>query len=332
MARHRIGVLLVDGVLPLDFAIPMHVFAREAAEFYAVTTASRGGGPVGVAGGSAVNPDGGLDALNDAETVIVPGYAGAATTRLEPATLRLLRSAAMRSARMVSICSGTFALAQAGLLDGRTVTTHWSLCLDLAKQHPTLTVEPSALFVDNGDVLTSGGVTAGVDLCLHILRKDLGVSVANHVARRVLSAPNREGGQGQYLEAPPVPPGDDPLAAAQQWMLTNLAQPIAVEQMAAKAYMSSRTFHRRFREATLMTPLAWLHQQRIGRLKELLETTELTVEDLADQVGLGSPANLRQQFRRATGLTPSRYRQRFAEAEPDRPPSHVGTQQHQPVS
>lgn len=314
MERHRIGVLLIDGALPLDFAIPMHVFAREAAESYAVTTASRDGRAVDVAGGMRVTPDGGLSGLADAETVIVPGYAGAAATRLAPAIPRALRAASLRGARMVSICSGAFALAQANLLDGRTVTTHWSLCHELTRQHPLIRVEPEALFVDNGDVLTSGGVTAGVDLCLHILRQDLGRSVANHVARRILSAPNREGGQGQYAEPPPAPPGDDPLAAAQQWMLRNLADPIAVKQMAAKALMSPRTFHRRFHETTAMTPLAWLHQQRIGRLKELLETTELPVEELADQVGLGSPANLRQHFRRATGLTPRRYRERFSRA------------------
>lgn len=314
MDRHRIGVLLIDDVLPLDFAIPMHVFAREAAESYAVSTASRDGRAVDVAGGTKVQPDGGLTVLSEAETVIVPGYAGAAGTRLPPAVLRALRSAAMRGSRMVSICSGAFALAQANLLDGRTVTTHWSLCDELARQHPLAKVEPNALFIDNGEILTSGGVTAGVDLCLHILRQDLGQSVANHIARRILSAPNREGGQGQYAEPPPVPPGDDPIAAAQQWMLRNLTEPIAVEEMAAKAQMSPRTFHRRFRETTSMTPLAWLHQQRIGRLKELLETTDLPVEELADQVGLGSPANLRQHFRRATGLTPGRYRERFSRA------------------
>ncbi|MBV9946437.1 MAG: AraC family transcriptional regulator, partial [Myxococcales bacterium] len=165
MERHRIGVLLIDGVLPLDFAIPMHLFAREAGESYAVGTASRDGRTVDVAGGTKVQPDGGLTALADAETVIVPGYAGAATTRLAPAIIRALRASSLRGARMVSICSGAFALAQANLLDGRTVTTHWSLCDQLARQHPLVNVEPEALFVDNGEILTSGGVTAGVDLC-----------------------------------------------------------------------------------------------------------------------------------------------------------------------
>lgn len=176
---------------------------------------------------------------------------------------------------MVSICSGAFALAQARLLDGLTVTTHWSLCDDLARQHPSLRVDPAVLFVDNGLVLTSGGVTAGVDLLLHILRKDLGASTANHVARRIAAVPRREGNQAQFIETAPAPPGDDEISAAQQWMLSNLSAPITVEQMATQVNMSRRNFHRRFLQTTSMTPLAWLHQQRIGRTKELLEVTNL---------------------------------------------------------
>jgi transcriptional regulator GlxA family with amidase domain len=297
----------------LDFAIPMHVFAREAPEFYDVTTATTNGRPVGVAGGLSVVPDGGLEALREAQTVIVPGYGGAAATKLDQMTLSVLRAAAKRGARMVSICSGAFALAQAGLLDGLTVTTHWSLCDDLARQYPSVTVDPTVLFVDNGAVLTSGGVTAGVDLSLHILRKDLGGSVANHVARRIVMAPRRDGRQAQFIEAAPVPPGDDALSAAQQWMLSVLDEPVTVAQMARRANLSPRHFHRRFLEKTSMTPLAWLHEQRIGRTKELLETTDLTVEEIAARVGLGTPANLRVHFRRATSISPSRHRQAFSE-------------------
>jgi len=315
MGRHRIAVLLLEQVLPLDFAIPMHVFAREAPEFYDVTTAAVDDGPVEVAGGLSVVPAGGLDVLRRAQTVIVPGYGGAATSKLDQMTLGMLRAAAKRGARMVSICSGTFALAQAGLLDGLTVTTHWSLCQDLARQYPQTTVDPSVLFVDNGSVLTSGGVTAGVDLSLHILRKDLGASVANHVARRIVMTPRREGGQAQFIETAPVPPGDDAIAATQQWMLSHLDVPITVAQMADKANMSARHFHRRFLDQTSLTPLAWLHQQRIGRTKELLESTSLTVEEIAAQVGLGTSANLRLHFRRATSLSPMRHRKLFAETD-----------------
>ena len=313
MARHRVAVLLLEQVLPLDFAIPMHVLAREAPEFYDVSTATSTGRPVAVAGGLHVAVDGDLAVLRNAQTVIVPGYAGAATMKLNPRTLKTLAACAAGGARMVSICSGAFALAQAGLLDGLTVTTHWSLCDDLARQHPSLRVDPAVLFVDNGMVLTSGGVTAGVDLLLHILRKDLGPAIANHVARRIVMAPRREGDQAQFIETAPVPPGDDEISAAQQWMLSNLSAQITVAQIADQVNMSRRNFHRRFLEKTSMTPLAWLHQQRIVRTKELLEATDLPVQEIAAQVGLGTPANLRVHFRRTTTLSPSRYRHLFSE-------------------
>ena len=312
MARHRMVVLLLEQVLPLDFAIPMHVFAREAPEFYDVTTATPTGEPVSAAGGLSLVPDGGLEALRQAETVVVPGYGSAATTRLDQMTAGMLRATGKRGARMVSICSGAFALAQAGLLDGLTVTTHWSLCAELARQYPGLTVDPAVLFIDNGSILTSGGVTSGIDLALHILRTDVGGSVANHVARRIVMAPRREGQQQQFIEPAPVPPGDDVLAATQQWMLSRLDQPITVAQMAQRAHLSPRHFHRRFLETASMTPLAWLHEQRIARAKELLETTGYTVEEIAARVGLGTPANLRVHFRRATSISPQHHRDAFA--------------------
>ena len=193
-----------------------------------------------------------------------------------------------------------------------TATTHWSLADDLARQFPAVTVDASRLFIPQGPILTSGGVTSGVDLCLHLLRQDIGPAVANHVARRIVMA-RRDGGQDQFAEAPPVPPGDDALAAAQQWMLSALDQPITVAEMAARAHMAPRTFHRRFLAGTARTPLAWLHEQRIGRTKELLETTGLGVEEIARQVGLGTPANLRAHFRKATSISPSRHRRLFGQ-------------------
>jgi AraC family transcriptional regulator, transcriptional activator FtrA len=308
------AVLLFEQVLPLDFAIPMHVFAREAPEFYDVATATVDGRAIGVAGGLSLVPDGDLNVLRDAETVIVPGYADAAKTRLDQLTLDALRAAAGRGARMVSVCSGAFALAQAGILDDRRATTHWSLCDDLSRQFPRTSVDPSALFIDEGPVLTSGGVTAGVDLSLYILRRDIGAALANHVARRIVTSPHRDGDQAQFAEAPPVPPGDDAISAAQQWMLSTLDRPLTVAEMAARAHMSPRNFHRRFVERTSLTPLAWLHRQRIARTKELLETTSLSVAEIAARVGLGTPANLRSHFHRATSVSPSRHRQMFAHA------------------
>lgn len=312
MRRHRIVVVLLDQVLPLDFAIPLHVFGREASEFYAVRTATPDGAPVKAAGGLSLVPDGDVNLLRRADTVIVPGYVAASSTRLDQMTLGLLRSAARRGARIVSICSGTFALAQAGLLDGLTVTTHWSFAAELAEQYPSTRVEPGLLFVDNDTVLTSGGVTSGIDLCLHMLRKDLGAAVANHVARRIVMAPRREGDQAQFIEPVAMPPGEDVLAAAQQWMLLHLDRQLTVAQMAGQARLSPRHFHRRFHEATGRTPIAWLHEKRIARTKELLETTDLSVEDIASRVGLGSPGNLRSHFRRATSISPTRHRQAFS--------------------
>jgi transcriptional regulator GlxA family with amidase domain len=312
MARHRLTVLLIDQVLPLDLAIPMHVFAREAAEAYDVVTASLDGRAVPIAGGTAVIPDGGLELLRGADTVVVPGYAGAANEPTNGAVVRALQAAGRRNSRMISICSGAFALAQAGLLDGLVVTTHWSLCDDLAAQHPELTVDPAVMFVDNGSVMTSGGVTAGVDLCLHVLRKDLGPAAARHVSRRIVMAPRRDGAQQQFIESKPVPPGDDAIARVQQRMLASLAENHTVVEMAARAHMSERTFHRQFRDRTAMSPVSWLLQQRIARAKELLETTELSIEEVARQVGLGSTANLRIHFRRATNLAPREHRRLFS--------------------
>ncbi|MEJ3403942.1 helix-turn-helix domain-containing protein [Rathayibacter sp. YIM 133350] len=311
MNRRRMVVLLLDGVLPLDFAIPMHVFAREVPEFYDVATCSVDGGPVAVAGGTQVIPDGDASLLRGADIAVVPGWSNAAARRVDPVALDELRRAARRGAQMVSICSGAFALAQAGVLAGLRVTTHWSLLDTLAEQYPEVQVDRDAFFIDNGSVLTSGGVTAGVDLALHMLRSHLGPAIANHVARRIVAAPHREGGQAQFTEAPPAPPHDDRLADAQQWILRELATPLTVTEMADHAHLSVRAFHRLFRNRTGTTPLAWLQERRVERARELLEATALSVDAVAGSAGFGTAANLRMQFRRATGVSPAAYRRQF---------------------
>jgi transcriptional regulator GlxA family with amidase domain len=305
-------VVLLDEVLPLDYAIPLHVFAREAPEAYDVVTASLDGRAVPVAGGTTVVPDGGLDLLRRAATVIVPGYAGAADGQLPGMLLRALAAAHRQGARMISICSGAFALAEAGVLDGVTVTTHWSLCDELAARFPAVTVDRSMLVAGTGPVLTSGGVTAGVDLCLRVLHDDLGAEAARHVSRRIVMAPRPPRGQGQFVEKKVVPPGDDVIVRAQQWMLAELAENLSVRDMADRVRMSERTFHRRFRERTGTPPLSWLREQRIARAKELLENSDLPIEEIARKVGLGTPANLRTQFRRATNVSPREHRRLFA--------------------
>ncbi|MET8850797.1 helix-turn-helix domain-containing protein [Amycolatopsis sp. NPDC004625] len=311
MTRHRIVVVLLEEVLPLDYAIPVHVFGREAPEAYELVTVTVGGGAVPVAGGTTVVPDGGLELLRGAETIIVPGYAGAVDRELPGSLVRALAGAHRRGVRMVSICSGAFALARAGVLDGRTVTTHWSLCAELADRFPALTVDQSVLLAGAGSVFTSGGVTAGVDLCLHLLRLDLGAAAARHVARRIVMAPRPADGQRQFVEPVLAPPGDDVIARVQQWMVTALERALSVKDMAAEAGMAERTFHRRFRERTGLPPLAWLRDQRIARAKELLENSELSVEEIARRVGLGTATNLRVQFRRATNVSPREHRRSF---------------------
>jgi transcriptional regulator GlxA family with amidase domain len=312
MGRHRTVVVLLDDVLPLDYAIPLHIFAREAPEAYDVVTASVDGRPVPVAGGTTVIPDGGLDLLRKAETVIVPGYAGAADRQLPGMLVRALARAHSRGARMISICSGAFALAQAGVLDGLTVTTHWTLCADLAAQFPAVKVDQSRLIAGTEKVLTSGGVTAGVDLCLRVLHSDLGDAAARHVSRRIVMAPRRSHGQQQFVEEKVLPPGDDLIARAQQWMLTVMHEALSIRDMAEHVSMSERTFHRRFRERSGVSPLSWLREQRIARAKELLESSDLPIEEIARSVGMGTPANLRTQFRRATNVSPREHRRLFA--------------------
>ncbi|WP_233223700.1 GlxA family transcriptional regulator [Amycolatopsis sp. CA-128772] len=311
MARHRMVVVLLDDVLPLDYAIPVHVFGREAPEAYDLVTVSVGGGAVPVAGGTSVVPDGGLELLRRAGTIVVPGYADAVDRELPGSLVRALAGAHRRGVRMVSICSGAFALARAGVLDGLTVTTHWSLCAELAERFPAVTVDQSVLVAGAGSVLTSGGVTAGVDLCLHLLNADLGPAAARHVARRIVMAPRPADGQQPFVEQRVVPPADDVIARAQQWMLVSLEQNLSVKEVATRFAMSERTFHRRFREQAGLPPLTWLRDQRIARTRELLENSQLSIADIARRVGFGTAANLRVQFRRATNVSPSEHRKAF---------------------
>ena len=313
MNRHRMVVVLLDQAMPMDVAIPMQVFAQEASDFYEVTAVSVDGGAVSVAGGGMrMVPDAAIDSVATAQTVLVPGYRDAATRPVDPRVTAALRAAAAQGARIASICTGAFALAQAGLLEGFTVTTHWESADTLARQHPGVTVDAAALFIDNGSILTSGGVAAGVDLALHILRSDRGDSIANHVARRIVMAPRPENSQGQFRELSSGPVEDAAIAASQRWILTALDRPLTVSIMAEQAHLSARQFHRRFVKITGDTPLTWLRAQRIERARTLLETTDLPVDAVAKRSGLGTAANLRALFRRATGVAPSSYRQAFS--------------------
>ncbi|MFF8288449.1 GlxA family transcriptional regulator [Streptomyces sp. NPDC016309] len=274
------------------------------------------------AGPWALRTDHGLDALAGADTVIVPSVPERVVDDGEdvPADLvEALRAAGAAGARMVSLCTGSFALAAAGLLDGRRATAHWQHTAALAKRHPAVIVDDSVLYTDEGTVLTSAGATAALDLCLHLVRRDLGARVANQLARRLVVHAHRAGGQAQFIDAP-VPPADggDGLGPVLQWAVEHLADPLTVDDLARRARMSPRSFHRRLLEATGTTPLKWLLQQRIAHAQLLLETTGLSVERIGESSGLGTAANLRRHFTRTVGVPPTAYRKAF---RPSGPPS-----------
>src|SRR5439155_24609056 len=249
-------------------------------------------------------------ALRRAHTIVVPVSA----TSKEPAEELLveLRRAHARGARLVSVCTGAFTLAAAGLLDGRRATTHWMHADELARRYPKVEVDPGVLYVDDGDILTSAGTAAGIDLCLHIVRLDFGAEIANYVARRMVVPPHRDGGQAQFV-ADPVPDlaPEDPFAPTLVWVMEHLHEPLVVDDLARRSAMSPRTFARRFRAVTGTTPHQWLLRQRVLLAQRLLETTDDPVERVAERCGFGSAAALRQQFQRVVRTSPLAYRRTF---------------------
>ncbi len=293
----------------MEVGIPFQIFDREELP-YDVVLCARQAGPVSTTNGWQLIAPRGLDALETADTVIVPAFREIDSIPNDVA--RALRQAHARGARMVSICAGAFALANAGLLEGRRATTHWLHAAKLARQHPEIVVDPDVLYVDGGDIVTSAGVSSGIDLCLHLLRKDHGAAVANAIARDIVAAPRREGGQAQFIQRPPLAASEPSnLAPTLEWALTRLDLPLTVAALARHAKMSSRTFARVFATTTGTTPLKWLNTARVDRARELLETSEIPVDQLAPLCGLGTPTNLRDHFRRVTGTTPTAYRRTF---------------------
>ena len=310
MADHRVAVLAIADVVAFDFATPFqllrdHYRVEPCALAPGEVPATNGFPPVAVAHG--------LELLARADTIVVPGFDPRAWP-LPPELLAALRAAHARGARVASICTGAFALGAAGLLDGRRVTTHWQYAAQLAQLFPAARVDPDVLYVDEGDLLTSAGVAAGIDLCLHLLRRDHGAEGANAVARRTVVAPHRGGGQAQFIERAVPPSEGESLEPTRAWALERIDRPLTVEQLARHACCSPRTFARRFRRETGTTPLQWLHAQRVDHARRLLEGSELPVETIAQRCGFGSAAILRQHFRRATATTPTAYRRTFAGA------------------
>lgn len=310
---HRVAALCLDWVVAFDLAAPAQAFALAAEPsgdpLYEFSTCSIDGGEVQTTSGFGLRPQADLAALRGADTVVVPAYAGLLEPPPEQA-LDALRAAADRGARLLSICTGAFALAHAGLLDGRRAATHWAWAGELARSFPAVSVDPDALYVDEGQVLTSAGLSAGIDLSLHAIRNDFGAATGERVARHMVAAPHREGGQAQFIKAAP-PETSGSLEPTRRWAAERLSEPLDVAAMSRHAGVSSRTFARRFREETGTTPLQWLLSRRVLEARRLLEESELPVETIAWRCGFGGAASLRDHFRRATATTPSAYRSSF---------------------
>jgi transcriptional regulator GlxA family with amidase domain len=308
MRTHRVAILVVDGVLPLDFAIPAQVFLDRPWLPYRITVCAERP-QVEVATGYSLVVPGTLADVRGADTVIVPGFVDQGRTFSDD-ILDALRHVQRRGRRVVSICTGAFALAAAGLLDGLRATTHWRDIDELSERYPQVGVDRDVLYIDNGQVLTSAGVASGIDLCLHIVRRDLGAAAANRLARLIVAAPHREGGQTQFIEAPMGTTAGS-LSATRSWALENIGESLSVRDLARHAGVSERTFARRFVDETGSAPLQWLLNARIQRARELIETADLSVDQVARRCGMGTAANLRLHFRRFVGTTPTAYRKAF---------------------
>lgn len=303
---HRIAVLALADVVAFDAMIPMQVFGhRDQKQNYSVSLCGGSEGVVPTTTGFSLPVPQGVEGLKDADTVIIAGY----DPPIDPPrrVLDALRVAAGRDVRMISICTGAFALAAAGLLDGRRATTHWQDGADLATRFPSIDVDVDVLFVDDGNVLTSAGVAAGIDLCLHVVRRDLGEAAATEVARRMVLAPYRDGGQAQFIQRP-IPAEGSSLKGTCAWARDRLSEPLSGADLAAHSGWTPRTFARRFVAEMGTSPLRWLTAQRLSEARHLLETTDLPIEHIAQRVGLGTAANLRLHLGRDAATTPTAYR------------------------
>lgn len=316
-SRHRVAVLAYEGMSLFETGIVTEVFGVAWPDlperWYDLTLCAERRVATTTLGGASLRTANGLDGFESADTIVIPSVSDVDV----PTSRRLvaaLRAAHERGARIASICSGAFALADAGLLDGRRATTHWLYADRLARRYPEIDVDPRPLFVDAGSVLTSAGSMAGLDLCLHLVRRDHGGAVANRLARRLVAQPHRDGGQAQYIESPvAADDAGDVIAHSMAWALERLDRPLTVEALAANAHLSPRTYLRRFTAATGTSPIRWLIAQRVEASLALLETTGMPIEEVATAVGFQSAVTYRHHFTAALKVAPSAYRKTFRE-------------------
>ncbi|HVD29282.1 MAG TPA: helix-turn-helix domain-containing protein [Mycobacteriales bacterium] len=315
--RHEVAVLVLPDATAFEVGLASKFLGgavdSDGRPLYRVRVATLDGGPVRTSAGYSILPEHDASILATAHTVVIPGVYGtsAMTDGTVPDDLADLLRRTAADARMVSICTGAFVLAAAGLLDGRRATTHWVHGATFARLFPTVQLDADVLFVDDGDVLTSAGNAAGIDLLLHLIRRDHGTEVATRVARRSVVAPWRDGGQSQFIERPVPEAGDAGTAATRAWAMERLDSPLTLADLAAHARMSVRTFTRRFREETGTSATQWLLQQRVSHARHLLESTDTPVERVATDAGFGTTASLRQHLHAAIGVAPLTYRRTF---------------------
>lgn len=306
-----------DGISPFHLAVPCLVFGEDrqadGSPRLRLRVCGVQRGVLRTNAGFTIDAPCGLQALRHAHTIVVPSWHDDGTPA-PPALLRALRLAHRRGATIVGLCLGAFVLAEAGLLDGRPATTHWHLVPEFARRFPQVRLQPEVLYVDDGSVLTSAGTAAGIDCCLHLLRRRYGAEAANRAARRMVVAPHRQGGQAQYIEQPVrAAPERDRLAPLLDWLGRRLHEDHSLDALARRALMSRRNFTRRFREATGTTVGQWLQNQRLALAQRLLETSERSVEEVAAACGFGSAVSLRQHFGAAFKVSPSAYRRQFSQ-------------------
>ncbi|MFI6285381.1 GlxA family transcriptional regulator [Streptomyces sp. NPDC051018] len=311
----NVAVALLDGVHPFELGVLCEVFGldrrADGMPYYDFAVVSAEGPTLSTHAGFSINPLVGLERLEEADLIAVPTGDAFVARDYPPELLAALQRAVERGARVLSVCSGAFVLGAAGLLDGRRCTTHWRHSDMLMERFPLAIVDPDVLYVDTGPVITSAGTAAAIDACLHIIREEHGPKVANYIARRMVVPPHRDGGQAQYIERPLPRTGCDTVGDVMSWMERHLDREMTVEQLAARAHMSPRTFARRFQQETGTTPYRWLLRQRLLLAQELLEQTEETVDTIAGRSGFGNAATLRHHFLRTLGTTPNTYRRTF---------------------